>query len=264
MTRRLPAILAAGAVLAACGGKRSTTLPTTTAATPATASVDSLWRLAESAFRRGKWTEAQGHFERVAASLPSTDGRYQRLHFYLGESLYGQGQHLLAVREFRRVSDERPEDALAPDALVRAGDAYADLWRRPELDPTYGENARSVYQEVLARYPGTPAAGRAVIRLAALAEKFAYKEYKNALFYYRYKAYDSAVLLLRGLLAEYPRTTIAPSALEKLVQAYRTLGYAEDLRETCAYIAEYHPDPAGPRRLCPRPAADSATGTGNR
>jgi hypothetical protein len=34
------------------------------------------------------------------------------------------------------------------------------------------------------------------------------------------------------------------------VRSYQILNYAEDLKETCGYIAEYYPDPAGPRRLC--------------
>lgn len=240
--------------LAACGGSRGATLPTAEVG-PATVPVDSLWTAGEREFRRGKWSKAQQIFDRLVANISGSDRRYARLHFYLGEALFGQGQNLLAVRELRRVADERPDDPLAPDALVRAGDAYAALWRRPELDPTYAENARSVYREVLTRYPGTVAAGRATLEIAGLNEKFAYKEYKNALFYYRYKAYDSAILLLRGLLAEYPRSKIAPEALEKLVRSYQILGYAEDIRETCAYIAEYHPEASGPRRLCPPPAA---------
>jgi outer membrane protein assembly factor BamD len=157
------------------------------------------------------------------------------------------------------VADEQPEGPLAPDALLRAGDAYADLWRRPELDPTYGETARGVYQEVVSRYGGTPEAARAARRLIELGEKFAEKEYKNALFYFRFKAYDSAILMLRGVIATYPRAAVVPDALERLVRAYQILGYKEDVKETCAYIAQYHPDPAGPGRLCPKEAGAPGT-----
>ena len=184
--------------------------------------------------------------------LTPSDPRYLRLHFYQGEILFVQGNQLQAVREFRRVADEQPEGPLAPDALVRAGDAYADLWRRAELDPTYGETARTVYEEVVTRYGGTPAAGRASLRLAELSEKFADKEFRNALFYFRFKAYDSAILMLRSVIATYPRSAVVPEALERLVRAYQILEYKEDVKETCAYIAQYHPDPAGPARLCPK------------
>ena len=242
--------VAALSVLAACGKKAPVTAPPLV-------SVDSVWTRAEAAFSRGDLSEAQKQLDRAAPMLPPADPRYLKLHFYLAEILFAQGNPLQAVREFRRVADERPDDPLAPDALVRAGDAYADLWRRAELDPTYGETARTVYQEVLSRYGGTPAAGRATLRLGELAEKFAAKEYKNALFYFKYKAWDSAILLLRGVIATYPRSAVVPEALERLVRAYQILNYQEDIKETCAYIAQYHPSPTGPRRLCPAPSAGS-------
>lgn len=243
--RRLILLLAL-AGLAACGRTRAQVAPA-----PGPATADSLLSLAEREFNAGKWSQAQKYFDQAAPLIPSADPRYLKMHFFLGEILFAQGTQLQAVREFRRVADERPEDPLAPDALLRAGDAYADLWRRAELDPTYGETARTVYQEVAARYPNTPAAGRAALRLAELGEKFALKEYKNALFYYKYKAYDSAILMLRGVIANYPRSSVVPDALERLVRAYQILHYEEDVKETCVYIAQYHPDPAGPRRLCP-------------
>lgn len=242
-------MLAAG--LGACGGGPPRP--------PVPVPTDSLWLRLETAFNGGQWGKAQEHLERILVLLPATDPRYLKAHFYQGEVLFAQGNPLQAVREFRRVADERPDDPLAADALVRAGDAYADLWRRAELDPTYGETARTVYQEVLSRYPGTPAAARATIRLNELAEKFALKEYKNALYYFKYKAYESAILMLRSVIATYPRSAVVPEALERLVRSYQALKYEEDLKETCAYIAQYHPSPTGPRRLCPEPPAVPGT-----
>ncbi|HEV8196736.1 MAG TPA: outer membrane protein assembly factor BamD [Gemmatimonadales bacterium] len=246
--------------LMGCHGHRATDGPAPKRLAPM--APDSLWNLAERAFNHGKWGAAQKQFDLLGPLLTTTDPRYLRMHFFLGEILFAQGNQLQAVREFRRVADERPEDPLAPEALLRAGDAYADLWRRAELDPTYGETARTVYQEVATRYPNTPAAARAGLRVTELAEKFAAKEYKSALFYFKFKADDSAILMFRGLIANYPRSKVVPGALEHLVRSYQRLGYAEDVKETCAYIAQYHPDPAGPLRLCPPTPAATPGGSG--
>jgi outer membrane protein assembly factor BamD len=181
------------------------------------------------------------------------DPRRSRGHFMMGEALLGQGNQLQAVRELRRVADENASDPLAPEALVRAGDAYADLWHRPELDPTYGETALSTYREALERYPGTPAAQRASARILALQEQFAGKEYKTGMFYFRLKAYESAILSFRRVVATYPRTAIVPDALVKLVETYARLSYVEDLKETCDYIQRYFPAvyPRAMTRSCP-------------
>ena len=240
--------------VAACGRNPSTAAPDPRPAAAA-AAADSLWSELQAAFRSSRWSEAQRRIDLLSPLLATSDPRYLRLHFMQGEVFFALGNQLQAIREFRRVADGRPEGPLAADALVRAGDANADLWRRPELDPTYGEAARTIYDEVVARYPGTPAARRAALRLAQFSEKMAQKELKNAVFYVRYKAHDSAILMLRALIAAYPRTSVVPEALERLVRAYQALGYTEDVKETCAYITQYHPDPKGPARLCREPGS---------
>lgn len=218
--------------------------------------VDSLWNSAVSRVRRGKWADAQKLLERVLLEFPPGDGRIPQAHYWLGEAQLGLGSHLQAAREFRRVSDDTPNDPLAAEALLRVGDVYADLWRRPELDPSYGQTALATYQELLNRYPGGSPAARAQARIDELQEKFAYKEYRAALYYYRLKAYDSAILYLKDLVATYPRSAVAPAALTKLVQAYRRLGYREDVQETCGYIRRFHPTAEGIDQACPLPKSE--------
>lgn len=225
--------------------------------------IDSLWQVGQREFNDGHWGDARKVFDRVGTGLPATDPRYSRLRFFQGEIELAQGNELDAVRIFRRIADETPQDSLAPDALLRAGDAYSSLWRRPELDPTYGQTAMGVYQEVMARYPNSMAAKRAQLGIDELNQQFAFKEYRNALFYYKFKAYESAILMLRSLIAQYPRSDVVPDALERLVESYQKLGYQEDLREACEYIARFHPAPNGPIRLCPPSVADS-TAPGSR
>jgi outer membrane protein assembly factor BamD len=259
MTRSL--VFSLVAVVAACGGGRSRTNPQVAPAqvpvsqTASAAEVNDLWQKAEAAVRLGKWSEAIKQLERVLLEFAPGDPRIPQAHFWFGEAYYARGSHLEAVREFRRASDETPNHPIAPEALLRVGDVYADLWRRPELDPTYGQTALATYQELLNRYPATNAAKRAQLRITELNERFAYKAYKAALFYHRLKAYDSAILYLKDLVATYPKTSVVPQALIKLVEAYRKLGYREDVQETCDYIRRFHPKASGANEVCPTVSA---------
>ncbi len=258
---RLCAMLLVAGVLAGCGGGSRSSTRDTPAPQPEGASaeeVDALWKSAMDKVHRGKWGEAQKQLNRALLEFGPGDTRSGQAHFYLGEALFALGNHLEAVREFRRVSDDTPNDPLAPDALLRAGDVYADLWRRPELDPSYGQTSLATYQELLNRYPNTGAAKRAQERIAELQERFAYKEYRAALYYYRLKAYDSAILYLKDLVATYPRAAIAPEALVKLVQAYDKLGYREDVQETCGYLRRFHPDAPGSSTVCPPDTSEAS------
>lgn len=240
-------------LLSACGGGgRSGRGPASPAPVSASSALlDSLWRGAEAAVRHGKWSDATKLLDRLLLELPPGDSRIARAHFYLGEAHYAQGRHLEAAREFRKASDETPNDPIAPEALLRLGDVYSDLWRRPELDPTYGQTALATYQELLNRYPNAAAAKRAQLRINELNERFAYKAYKSGMYYFRLKAYDSAILYLKDLVATYPKAAVVPEALVKLVQAYKTLGYREDVQETCGYIRRFHPRTPGAKEVCP-------------
>lgn len=219
------------------------------AASPAT--VDSLYRTAMQMVRSGDWADAYKALQRLALEMPPSDSRIAETRLYLGESQLARGDQLAAARTFREVSDMTPNDPLAPVGLLRAGDAYAELWRKPDLDPTYGQTALATYQELLNRYPESNAAATAKLRITKLQDEFAYKDYKTALYYLRIKQWEAGILMLKDVVATYPRSTIAPNALLNLVAAYKRLGYAEDVRETCGYILRFHPDAPGVKEACP-------------
>lgn len=244
-------------LLSACGRTAPAELPHPDAGRTA-AQVDSLYAQGEALFRDGKWTRALDAFTLAAPMLGSDDPRYLRYRFYMGEIHYARSEYLQATREFRRLADEVPEDSLAPVALYRAGMAYRELWRKPQLDPSYGQTAMQVFAEVASRYPGTVSAARAQIQVLELQEWAAEKEYRNARFYLRYSAHNSAVLVLRDLVANYPRTRWAPLALLRMVEAYEKLGYEEDREETCEYIRTYHPGIKDLAKICP-PASAGGT-----
>ncbi|MEZ4379191.1 MAG: outer membrane protein assembly factor BamD [Gemmatimonadales bacterium] len=247
----------------ACGGGNPETTPapaTNLVATPE--KLDSLWNEAVAEFTDRDWRNAGILFERLMLELPRRDPRQPMARLSLGEARLGQKSYLQAVREFRRVADEYPNDSLAPVGLLRAGDAYAKLWRRPELDPTYGGQAVATWQELLTRYPQSAYADTARTRIAGLNEWYAIKEYKAASFYMRYKLYDSAILYLKDLVATYPRTAQAPRAMASLVAAYRKLGYVEDVQEMCTFYRTNYPDAEGLAESCPAPqVADGGAGT---
>ena len=251
--------LVALSLLAACGGRAaapaSTTVEPTLRVDAAPEEVDRQWEHAQRLFRAGKWADAVTALERLNLEFASGDARIARARFFLGESYFQMKSHLQAVREFRRVSDDLPSDPLAPDALLRAGDAFADLWRRPELDPTYAHTAIGTYQEVQNRFPGTHAARLAQVRIEGLNENLAFKQYRTALYYIRYKADDSAILYLKDLASTYPRAKIVPTALVTLIGVYKRLGYTEDIRETCTYLRRFHPQGEGVEAACAAPAA---------
>lgn len=203
---------------------------------------DALYEASIAAYERGDCGDAEIGFQRLTYDLSARDPRRAGVRYRLAECHYKGKRFLEAAREFRRVADEHAQDSIAPQALVRAGDANARLWRRPELDATYGLNAFAAYSEVLTRYPSSAATTEARDRIGELNELFAEKRYKTGIFYFRLKAYDSAIIYFRSLVAEYPQTSFASEALLRLVEAYERIGYEEDKQDMCLQLRRYYPE----------------------
>lgn len=239
--RRLAAPLAGAALLAACHHRADTSV----APDP-----EGQFQVAMRAFRHGQFMRAQQLFQRLQFDLAARDTLLPKARFYYAETFAGLNEYVGAAREFRRVADDFPTDALAPYALLRAGDQFGRMWRRPELDPSNGETAIATYQELIGRFPDSPAARIAEIRVRGLQEMYARKDFENGLFYFKRGGYDSAILYFRSLIAQYPATTVVPDAYIKLVQAYRIIGYREELEETCAHLREYFGGRADVRHVC--------------
>ncbi len=213
---------------------------------------------ARALFRHGDFGHALVLFRRLASELIPTQPEMAEAQFFAAECYFQTGDRVQAAHDFRQVADQYPTSAYAPLALLRAGDANLRLWRRPELDPSYGETALAVYQELAGRYPGTDAASRAQAHVLQLRDWFAEKTYKNGMFYFRRRAYDSAIIYFKDVIASYPGTAPVPAALMRLVDSYRAIGYAEELKEACGSLRRFYPRTDGLDKACPADSSAAA------
>ena len=209
-------------------------------------------------FRHGDFAHTTVALKRLTFQLSPTQPEMAEVRYDLAECYFQTGDRVQAAHEFRQVADQYPNSAYAPLALLRAGDANLRLWRSPELDPSYGETALAIYQELAGRYPDSEAAARAQLHVRQLKEWFAEKSYKAGMFYFRRRAYDSAIIYFKDVIAGYPGTPKVSDALLRLADSYRAIGYADELKETCAHLRRFFPRADGLDRSCPGTASDSS------
>src|SRR5213596_3401880 len=210
-------------------------------------------------FHHGDFRRAQAILQRLTFDLEPGDPNLPQIRYYMAECSFQMGDYVQAVSDFRKVSDEFSTTEYAPLALLRAGDANLRLWHRPELDPSYGETALAIYQELAGRFPDSEAAARARPHVRRLENEFAEKTYKTGIFYVRRKAWDSAIIYFKDVIANYPTAQRAPDALLRLVDSYRAIGYKQELQETCEHLRRFYPKATGLARTCPATADSSAT-----
>ena len=217
--------------------------------------LDSLWARLDSAHARGKWDEVVTLADRFSLEVPAGDARVTRAHLYRGDAYFGKHDYLAGRARIpprlRRESARRARTGGPPPRgrLLREALARAPSWTRRTADGTGHVSGAAD------RYAGTDAAKLAQARITELNEKFAIKSFKSAQYYMRLKAYDSAIIYLKDLVVSYPRAAIAPTALVRLIDAYRALNYQEDVQETCEYLRKYHAADTEAQKTCAGVAA---------
>jgi outer membrane protein assembly factor BamD len=124
------------------------------------------------------------------------------------------------------------------------------LWRKPTLDPQYGQTALATYRQLLTLYPDSKLVPEAARQIADLNAMFAQKDYNSGDYYLRRKAWDSAIIYFKDVVKTYGNTPRARDAYLRLAEAYRAIHYREDVNETCTVLRQRYPSDREVREVC--------------
>ena len=231
------------------------------------ATTDKLYRAAMDEYAARRWDNAVLAFEKLTTDLPARDTLLPRAHWYLAKAHAEQGEHVLAATSYSRLVESFPDDTLSDDAALEAARSYRKMWRKPALDPTYGETALATYNTLLGLYPQSPLIPAAKKELSDLEEMFAQKNYISGMYYFRRKAFDSGIIYFKEILTKYPQSATSRLAQLRLVDSYKEIRYKEDAADACAVLRRSYPDDAEVKTACagiatpvvtPMPAAGNA------
>ncbi len=222
---------------------------------------DKLYQAAAREFAAGRWDNAVAAFEKLTTDLPARDTLLPRAFWYLAKAHENRGEHVLAATSFARLVESFPDDTLSDNAALAAAREYRQMWRKPALDPTYGETALATYNTLLGLYPTSPLIPVARKELADLEDMFAQKNYLAGMYYLRRKAFDSGIIYFKDVVAKYPASPTARAAQLRLVESYRAIRYKEDAADACATLRKNFPDDAEVRSTCDGVAAPALATT---
>jgi outer membrane protein assembly factor BamD len=76
------------------------------------------------------------------------------------------------------------------------------------------------------------------------------KNYDAGLFYFRRKAFDSAILYFKDVLTRYPNAPAVKQTSLKLVEAYRAIRYREDASDLCTQLRKRYVNDVGVKEAC--------------
>jgi outer membrane assembly lipoprotein YfiO len=204
-----------------------------------------------------RYDNAVTGFERLTLDLSARDSLLPLSHWYLAHAHELKNEHLLAASSYTRLAESFPDDSLAPAALLLAGRSYSELWRRPDLDPTYGDLAQIQFRQLASLYPDSPLRKQSDSSSADIDERKASKDYGIGMHYVRRKGYESSLIYFKDVVKDYPATKMAREALIEMVVVYRRpeLKYLPEAAETCLTLRTAYPVDARTEALCPGPGA---------
>ena len=211
---------------------------------------DTLYAASLHEYQERHWDNAVTGFEKLTTDLSARDSLLPRSYWYLASAHDHLDEHLLAAQSYNRLVESFPEDSLADDAALAAARSYKKLWRKPQLDPTYGETAIAQYNTLIGLYPTSPLLPEAQKEIGELQNWFAIKDYDAGMYYFRRKAYDSGILYFKDVLNKYATAPTAREAALKLVESYKAIRYRDDASDMCAQLRERYPRDRDVAEVC--------------
>jgi len=195
---------------------------------------------AEEAFGREKYVKARELLNEVKAR-DAERKYYVRAQLMIADSYFAEGAYPEAAVEYKAFLDVYTHNEKAPYAQYGLARSYLNQVDSVDRGFENVRNARREFQTLLTRYPRNPFREAALAKLARCRNMLA--EYENYVgsFYFKKKAYVSAVGRFEGLLKDYPGSSVEADTLLKLGRAYSELGEVEKARKTLSLLISRYP-----------------------
>jgi outer membrane protein assembly factor BamD len=228
MHRRLGA-LAIALVVIACSAKKPIVPP------------EKLWSEGEEAFHDEAWELAVERYKALLDQHPF-DARAEEAELKIAQSHYNAGRYAEAIAAFGDFERMHPTSPELPAVEYTLGMAYLAQASTTDRDQQAHTNALTYFRNLIDRFPASPWADKARLRVLECREALAKHEASIAAYYLKMKNLRAAEARLRGLLVEYPETDATAESLYAFAQAYAARDEGEGATLALATLARHHPD----------------------
>jgi outer membrane protein assembly factor BamD len=154
---------------------------------------------------------------------------------------YAVGDHTKSIESARRFLSIHPGNRDAPYALYLIALNYYEQINDVTRDQATTRQALDALGELVRRYPDTPYAEDARVKVDLVRDHLAGKEMEVGRFYQRRRQWLAAVIRFRIVVDDYQTTSHAPEALMRLTESYLALGIPDQARRSAAVLGANYP-----------------------
>jgi outer membrane protein assembly factor BamD len=202
--------------------------------------VDLLYNIASSYLDQGAWQPAIMYYREVERQHPYSE--WARRSIMMGAyANYRAHNYSEAVSESDRFVQLYPGNPSAAYAHYLKAVCYFEQIVDVGRDQGATEQAQVALREVIRRYPDSPYARDAQLKLDMVDDQLAGKEMTVGRFYLRTGDTVAAIGRFRSVIDHYGTTSHAPEALYRMVEAYLTLGVNMEAQRNAAVLGANFP-----------------------
>jgi outer membrane protein assembly factor BamD len=242
MLRRPLLLLALLLPIAACSGwdGREDTLRTSGPAANVDNSAEGLFAAGMEALNAEQYARAVALFDTVEREHPfSAFATNAKLMSAYGE--YMRNRYTEAIGALDRFIQLHPAHRdIAYAYYLRALSLYEQI-NDTQRDQRTTEVAMTALQDVINRFPNTPYARDARLKMDLARDHLAGREMVVGRFYQNRRLYVAAIGRFRRVVEEYQTTNHVPEALHRLTEIYLSLGLTDEARRTASVLGYNYP-----------------------
>jgi outer membrane protein assembly factor BamD len=197
--------------------------------------VETLYAEAFEKMQRSRYDEAAAYFDEVERQHPFSEWA-RRSMLMAAYANYRQSQYDEAISDAQRFIALHPGNASAPYAYYLIALSYYERIYDVGRDQSTTMQALQALEQVVRRYPDTPYAQDARLKIDMTRDHLAGKEMSVGRWYLRNGYHLAAINRFQNVIREYETTSHTPEALHRLVEAYVSLGVDEEARQVAAVL----------------------------
>jgi outer membrane protein assembly factor BamD len=203
--------------------------------------VNTLYNAAWDRMRRRNYAQAALIFDEVERQHPYSIWA-RRAQLMSAFCYYAARDHTKSIESARRFMSIHPGNRDAPYALYLIALNYYEQISDVTRDQAVTRQALESLGEVVRRYPDSPYAADARVKVDLVRDHLAGKEMEVGRFYQRRRQWLAAVVRFRTVVDEYQTTSHAPEALMRLTESYLALGIPEEARRAASVLGANYPN----------------------
>ncbi len=202
--------------------------------------VEEIFAQAEALYEAGSYGSATKQYDEVERLYP-TSSYAKRAILKSAQSSHAEGDFGKAAISAGRFLDFYPSDERAPFAQYLIAISHYDQIVDVGRDQARTKQALQSLRELIARYPSSPYAAEAKLKLDLTLDHLAGKEMEIGRYYLKRGQYIGAINRFRAVVEDYQTTSHVAEALHRLVEAYLALGVTKEAQTAAAVLGHNFP-----------------------